>query len=92
MNCIEIVHKLIKIAENTGLYLSLLAEPCEPELTDKGFKIYFNRRFDYISLYELHGVYFFEGEDCYGRFRGLAVSQKEAKEIYDEVINFLLFG
>lgn len=90
MNCVETARKLIKIAENTGLYLNLLAEPREPELADKGFKIYFNRLFDYISLYELNGVYFFEGEDCYGRFRGMAVSQKEAKEIYDKVVNFLL--
>lgn len=89
MNCVEIVRKLIKIAENTGLYLSLLAEPCEPELSDKGFKIYFNRLFDYISLYELNGVYFFEGKDIYGDFRGMAVSQKEAKEIYDKVMDFL---
>lgn len=89
----EIVDKLIEIASNVGYYIDFGCpfNISDYELTDKGFKIFLSPAgFKFISLYESHGLYFFEGEDCYGRFRGMAVSQKEAKEIYNEVIDFLL--
>lgn len=101
MNFLEALFKIAKYAlsnftvENcreVGLYDVTKPEDIRPELTNDGFILRFGEFGGAFGLYEFQGVIFYDVTGVYGSYAGVVHFwwHEEARELYEEVVDYLL--